>query len=419
MAENEGMEGKDLAIKEKKEFEERVLEAIQDLKEGQTTISIEGLEVTNSKDNYIIKLKGIPFGLISKDGKFTYNKENFKQVKKALEEEGITLEELGLPDIEQWIDEKEQQKDEKDLSNDMKKKGEKEPEEKGEDEPKKKDDEKDTDKNNDSQRKNLIKLNDKVFKVLIPSAKEYGAIYLDPNTQEIVGKNRTTRELEPVRGLSQIKGTSSNKNIHGMENGEHKHVNALRMYQIDNRPNTGFAITRDGTEKGNFDVKFTTRKVDSNDIRDFAYVDIPLLASQARMGEERAKEVSGVRQGRRGQGEQDRVQDEVDELNEKIEVPEEIVNSFNTEMQKQSNNITSLKQFKEMLYKVVKEKLDKDRPNDFPDSHQAHAKAIVDEMVDENKGYEQAKEEIYNGKGKSDDNDKEKQLGENPRKREH
>lgn len=405
MAENDAMEGKDLEIKEKKEFEERVLEAIQNLKEGQTTISTEGLEVTNNKDNYIIKLKGIPFGLIRKDGKFTYNKENFRQVKKALGEEGITLEELGLPDIEQWIDQEkqkeEEQKDERDLSKDMSKKEDdkKEPEEEEE----KKDDDKEQEEKPREQKKNLIKLNDKIFKVLNPSAKEYGGIYLDPDTGEIVGKNRSTHEIEPVKGLSQIKGTSSNKNIHGMEDGKHKHVNALRMYQIDSRPNTGFSVTRDGTEKGNFDVKFTTRKVDSNDIRDFAYVDIPLLASQERIGEGRAREVSGERQGRRGQGEQDRVQDEVDELNEEIDVPEDIVNSFNSEMQKQSNNIASLKQFKEMLCKVVKEKLDKERPNDFPDSHIAHAKVIVDAMVEENKDYEQAKNEIYDTIGNNEE----------------
>lgn len=415
MAENDAMEGKDLAIKEKKEFEERVLEAIQDLKEGQTTISTEGLEVTNSKDNYIIKLKGIPFGLIRKDGEFTYNKENFRQVKKALGEEGITLEELGLPDIEQWIDQEEKdqeidesEKDEKDLSKDMGEKEDDEKEPKGKEE--KEEDEKEQEEKPKEQKKNLIKLNDKVIKILCPSAKEYGNIYLDPDTGELVGKNKQTHEVEPVRGLSQIKGTNSDKNIHGMEDGKHKHVNALRMYQIDSRPNTGFSVIRDGTEKGNFDVKFTIRKVDSNDIRDFAYVDIPLLASQTKMGEGRAREVSGERQGRRGQGEQDRVQDEVDELNEEIDVPEDIINSFNNEMQRQSDDIKSLKQFKDMLYKVVKEKLDKEMPNS--DSHQDYAEEIVDKMVDENKGYEEAKNETYDIIGDDEEGNGEREGGE-------
>lgn len=59
MAENEGME-----------FEKRILEAIEDLKTGQTTISTEGIEVTNYGEQYTIKLKGITFGIIDKEGKF-------------------------------------------------------------------------------------------------------------------------------------------------------------------------------------------------------------------------------------------------------------------------------------------------------------------------------------------------------------
>lgn len=109
MAENEGMEGKDLAAEQKKEFEVKILEAIKDLKTGQTTISTEGIEVTNYGEQYTIKLRGITFGIVDKNGKFTYNRESFKQVKKALEDEGISLEDLGLPDLEQSIDQEEKE----------------------------------------------------------------------------------------------------------------------------------------------------------------------------------------------------------------------------------------------------------------------------------------------------------------------
>ena len=47
MAENDSMEGKDLAEEEKKMFEERVQEAMEKLKVGHTKISIEGIELTN------------------------------------------------------------------------------------------------------------------------------------------------------------------------------------------------------------------------------------------------------------------------------------------------------------------------------------------------------------------------------------
>lgn len=426
MAENDAMEGKKLELHM---FEQKILEAIEIAKKQKQDTGV----IENGQMPFEIKIERVDkkikihaFGeeilTLEEGDKFTYNLEGLKNIREKLEENPeFDYKQFGLPDIE-YLEEldkqrEEEQKDEKDLPKDMGEKEDDEKEPKGKEE--KEEDEKEQEEKPKEQKKNLIKLNDKVIKILCPSAKEYGNIYLDPDTGELVGKNKQTHEVEPVRGLSQIKGTNSDKNIHGMEDGKHKHVNALRMYQIDSRPNTGFSVIRDGTEKGNFDVKFTIRKLDSNDIRDFAYVDIPLLASQTRMGEERAEEISGERQGMRGQGEQDRVQDEVDELNEKVDVPEDIVNSFNDEMQRQSNNITSLKQFKDMLYKVVKEKLDKERPNDFPDSHKAHAKAIVDEMVEKNKGYEEAKDEVYNGKGKSDNNDNEKQPGENPRKRGH
>lgn len=120
MAENEGMEGKDLALDKKKEFEAKLLEAIKDLKTGQTTISVEGIEVTNFGEQYTIKMKGITFGIIGKDGKFTYNRGNFKALKDALKEDGKTLEDLGLPDLEQSIDqekEPEQEDDEPEVQN--------------------------------------------------------------------------------------------------------------------------------------------------------------------------------------------------------------------------------------------------------------------------------------------------------------
>ena len=61
MEENEAMEGKDLALEEKQEFEGKILEAIKDLKKGETTISVEGIEITNYGEQYTINLKGITF----------------------------------------------------------------------------------------------------------------------------------------------------------------------------------------------------------------------------------------------------------------------------------------------------------------------------------------------------------------------
>ena len=134
MAENDSVKD-NLAIEQKKEYEEQVLETIKELKTGETT-TIGGMEITNYGGQATIKLEGIDitFGIVDNNGNFTYSRENFVEVKKVLEEEGITLEELGLPDIEEWIDLEEPQieengRDERGLSKDMKEKDKPEREE--------------------------------------------------------------------------------------------------------------------------------------------------------------------------------------------------------------------------------------------------------------------------------------------------
>lgn len=261
MEENDAMEGKDLAIKEKKEFEEKVLEAIRDLKEGQTTISTEGLEVTNSKDNYIIKLKGIPFGLISKDGEFTYNKENFKQVKKALGEEGITLEDLGLPDVEEWIDQEEKQekdqeideseKDEKDLSDDMEEKEEEPEKEKSENESK----EEIAKKHNVSSSKVTNVSTEKRItdKDTLPGIEKktrgYKEVYMVPGEDEysrdMIGINKDGEE-EKI-DIKQIEGKNPDVNIKRIDGKEITEVKPIAFYQIGN--NQAVAVIKDSAGK--------------------------------------------------------------------------------------------------------------------------------------------------------------------------
>lgn len=118
MEDNESMDEKDLAKEEKREFEEKVLEAIEGLKDGHTTISTEGLEVTKYGKQGIMRMRNITIAIIDKDGHFTYNKENFAKLKETLKEEGVTLEEIGLPNLENAIDQEEQEKKEQDEKQD-------------------------------------------------------------------------------------------------------------------------------------------------------------------------------------------------------------------------------------------------------------------------------------------------------------
>ena len=258
MAENEGMEGKDLAIKEKQEFEKQVLEAIKELKTGETTISQEGIEVTNYGEQYTIKLKGITFGIIDKEGNFTYNKNNFIEAKKALEAEGITLEELGLPDIEKWIDEEEnkkeeEQKDEKDVSKDKEEKEEEEPEveEKTEDEQKD-----EMAKKHNVNRNQVVHIsmdrritdNDN-FPGLAKWAKEYEDVYIMPGKDEYswetIGINKDGEE-EKINNRQQ-EGKNPDVKIKRVDGEEITEIRPIAMYEIDDKQS--YAIVRDSAGK--------------------------------------------------------------------------------------------------------------------------------------------------------------------------
>lgn len=264
MAENEAMEGKDLAIKEKQEFEKQILESIKELKTGETAISIGGIQVTNYGEQYTIKLKEVTFGIIDKDGKFTYNRENFAQVKKALEEEGITLEELGLPDIEEWIDEEEKQqregeqigeaeKDEEDLS---KKKEQEEPEEEEEIEDEAK---------TEIARRYRVSPNQVIhistdarskrvtdkdhFAGLAKWAEKYDDIFILPGEDEYswqtIGINRDGEE--EIINNRQIEGKNPDVTIKMVDGKEITQVRPIAMYEIDSKQS--YAIVRDSAGK--------------------------------------------------------------------------------------------------------------------------------------------------------------------------
>lgn len=266
---DEGNVGKDLALKEKQEFEEQILEAIKNLKTGETTISEEGIEVANYGGQATIKLKGITFGIIDKEGNFTYNKENFAQIKKALEEEGLTLEELGLPDIEQWIDEEEKQKQDEQKGEEVKEENEKDEkdlsEEKSEEEKEKTIDE---EKEQISKRYGVspnqvvhISLNERSKRVtdkdtmagLTKWGEKYNDIYTLPGEDEYswttigVDKDGNEEEIE----MRQLEGKNPNVTIkiqdENSSNNEIEEVRPLAMYKIDSH--SSYAIIRDSSGK--------------------------------------------------------------------------------------------------------------------------------------------------------------------------
>ena len=365
MSEKDAMEGKKIELHI---FEQKVIEALQIAEKYNQDKSY----ISNGRMDFQIEIQKIDnkleihaFGekiLTLEKGEFNYNIEGLKNIQEKLEKNSeFNYKQFGLPDIE-YLEELEKQKEEekdepqKDLSKDMEEKEEKKKPKEG----KEKDKEESEPSDDKNKIRTLTKLNDKVIKFLVPSARSYNGIYLD-SAGKIVGENKKSGKIEELKGITEIKGNSINKNIHGTENREHKHVNAEIMYRIDSKQNTGFAVIRDGTEKGNRDLRYTISRVNSNNIEDFAYVDIPLLHSQEKVGLARVREISGERQGVRRQGNIDKVLDEVDELNEKREIPDDIMESFDEEMKRQPNGIISMKQLKQILVKIITKKLDAKR----------------------------------------------------------
>lgn len=103
MAENEGMEGKNLANERRKEAKVQFLEAVKDLKEGENITSLEGLVVTKTKEQYIISMRRITFGIASKDGNFIYMNK-LADLENKLNKEGLSLRNLNLPGLEEALD---------------------------------------------------------------------------------------------------------------------------------------------------------------------------------------------------------------------------------------------------------------------------------------------------------------------------
>lgn len=251
MEENESR--KDLAKEEKKEFEERILEAIENLKTGQTTISVEGLEVTNYGNQCTLKLRGITFGIIDKDGNFNYSKENFKQIKETLKDEGVTLEDLGLPDLEQAIDQEEKEnKEQEGKGNEIKTEdeGEELDEEKDDDKPELEDESGDLEKEELAKEYNVnsrqvvhfakdkrVTENER-FQGLVQWADGYDDVYAVPGedyySYKFIGiKNGEKEEIEDRN--EQVGGKNPDITVKRIDGEKITEVKPLSVYQVNSQ----------------------------------------------------------------------------------------------------------------------------------------------------------------------------------------
>jgi len=272
MAENETMEGKDLALEELKQFNKQVLEAIDKLgtlKVGESATILGEIHITKSVGKHaILAIKGKNIAIIN--GKsIQYNLANYQEVKKALEEDGQTLEDLGLPDLEEAIAKiQTQNKEKEEKREETENEQEEEQQEESDDEvvDEEKDDEKpDLEEDKDPKKEEIAKkynLNardvvhisndervteNEKFKDIVVGTGEYDDIYIllekDKYSCKFVGsKNGNIEEIQ-VGTNKVIGGREPDVTIKRIDEEGIPEIRPLAMYEIDN--DTAIAIVKD------------------------------------------------------------------------------------------------------------------------------------------------------------------------------
>lgn len=250
MAENEGMEGKNLAKAKKKEFKENVLEQVKKLKSGESKTIIGEMEATKIGDQVILKVRGKSIAIVTgKD--IEYNLPNFEELKKQLEEDGQTLDDLGLPDLQTEIDKiqkqtsKQEEKDDEQPKTEDDEQGE---QEQGDDEPDLEDESGDLQKEEVAREYNVksnqvihISKDEKVtaderFQGLAIWAQEYDNIYVIPGqdyySYKFIGeKDGQREEIEAANNL--VDGKHPNITVKRIDGEAITEVRPIAMYEID------------------------------------------------------------------------------------------------------------------------------------------------------------------------------------------
>jgi len=259
MAENETMEGKDLAVEQKRTFQEKVLEQIENLKNGESKIVIGELEATKIGDQAILKIRGKAIAIARKE-KIEYNLANFETLKKELAEEGQTLDDLGLPDLQDEIDKIQKQNSEREL---QEKEEQVEPEENDEQiDEEEKDDKKpeleDKKKEEIAKKYNLnasqvihIAKDEKItederFHGLVNWAKDREDVYVIPGedsyTYKFIGEQDGKQEEIEAGTNKVVGGKNPDVTVKRIDGEKITEVKPLAMYEIDSE--TSIAIVK-------------------------------------------------------------------------------------------------------------------------------------------------------------------------------
>ena len=265
MAENDSLTGKDLAIEQKRLFEENVQEAIETLNERneRTTVSIEGIKLTRLPEKSVFSLKigdnEIELGEVDKDGNFKYNEKNIETINNYFKEQGTSLKELGLPDFKGFVElEKQKQAEEKEHNNngeeiDDPEQDDNKPKLKEKEDKEAKDEKKEKIAKqygvNSSQVIHIAK-NKKItkenFGQIAKWSKDYDDIFILPGEDEYSRKFigvKESRQEEIVDAEKQIAGKNPNVVIKRVGEREITEIRPIAMYELDDR--SAIAVVRD------------------------------------------------------------------------------------------------------------------------------------------------------------------------------
>jgi hypothetical protein len=417
MAENDAMEGKNLAAaeKQKQEFEDMIKDAINSKEKGQTESFLQNgiitMKIIQTENSYKVSLLNKDIATISKDGKFTYNIKELEEVKKSLENQKRPIanyKDLGLPDIEYLKElEKDKTKDERDIeASEIKEKDEKnkDNEEKSEEENEvKEEQEKDEEKPKlNSKKPNWIKLDlskevveNTPLRNLIPNCEKYEEVYIVPGKDQysytIQGGNKENG-YEVINELERTEGNNPNQKIISLEGDGTKQVEtkqALAMFKIKGREDEGFSITE--AQPGNEQIRMEYWRKAYGDM----YISTTVPQAHADRGMDRpTPEVRHLMsKNYTSRLEMEKIFETHEDLEnlEKQDVPEQ-VNPAADGIQLEE---LDREEFKEKMYEKVLQDLKNEKGNQPPGFLESKAKYIVNKVVDEGERYNEVKEAAF------------------------
>ena len=421
MAENEAMEGKDFAKEEqvKAKFEEILTQIINEMEHDEATVTLEGeaadinINVKKEKEVYNISLLGENIATIDENKQFSYDINGLENVKQKLEDKKNPVakyEDLGLPDIEYLKElEKDKQKEEDEQKNPDDKKNDKknDEEEKGEEEKKPKDgeeEEKHEDEGQQLQKKSdWVKLDlnaevvkGKTLRELLRCDEEEA--YVAPGKGQydysIVAGNKE-KGYKLLDSLERTEGRAPTQKIMSIENNDSKDVNEkvpLAMFKCKNSNREGFTISKIGGGIGQVRVEYYREAYSG------LYMSSAVPQQTADRGIDKpSKETKELMSTKyysiTGLGEKMKTYKEITEEVNKQNLPDD-VNPASDGIQIEELDRETFRQ------KLVDQIVEEERapgaqaPN-YDDWLRDKATKMADKILDDNKDYEEAKEEVF------------------------